>query len=83
VRVSAWFGFALCVGLLATIADAAQTERLLVLSTKLRPIEEAHKMRNFVLKDFSREVDYITDLQHEGGTGKKPGERIERGRQRC
>jgi multiple sugar transport system substrate-binding protein len=61
-RVSAWFGFSLCAGLLATIAGAAQTERLIFLSTQLRPIEEAQKMRNFILKDFSLEVDYITDL---------------------
>jgi multiple sugar transport system substrate-binding protein len=62
LRVSAWLGFSLCAGLLATIADAAQTERLIFLSTQLRPIEESQKMRNFVLKDFSQEVDYITDL---------------------
>jgi multiple sugar transport system substrate-binding protein len=62
LRVSAWLGFSLCAGLLATIADAAQSERLIFLSTQLRPIEESQKMRNFVLKDFSQEVDYITDL---------------------
>src|ERR1700730_18336490 len=60
-RVSAWLGLALCAGL-AAIAAAAQTERLIFLSTQLRPIEEAQKMRNLFLKDFSREVDYITDL---------------------
>jgi multiple sugar transport system substrate-binding protein len=61
-RVSARFGFSLCAGLLASIAHAAQTERLVFLSTQLRPIEEAQKMRNVVLKDFPHEVDYITDL---------------------
>jgi multiple sugar transport system substrate-binding protein len=61
-RVSAWFGFSLCAGLLATITAAAQTERLIILSTQLRPIEEAQKMRNLILKDFPQEVDYITDL---------------------
>ena len=61
LRVSAWLGLSLCAGL-AAIAEAAQTERLIFLSTQLRPIEEAQKMRNLVLKDFSREVDYITDL---------------------
>src|SRR3979490_498964 len=60
LRVSAWL-LSLCAGLVA-IAEAAQTERLTFLSTQLRPIEEAQKMRNLVLKDFSREVDYITDL---------------------
>jgi multiple sugar transport system substrate-binding protein len=48
--------------LLATIADAAQIDRLIFLSTQLRPIEEAQKMRNLILKDFSQEVDYITAL---------------------
>jgi hypothetical protein len=61
LRVSTRFGLWLCAGL-AAIAEAAQTERLIFLSTQLRPIEEAQKMRNLVLKDFSREVDYITDL---------------------
>ena len=60
-RVSAWLGLSLCAGLLVTIADAAQTERLIFLSTQLRPIEEAQKMRNLILKDFSQEVDYITE----------------------
>jgi len=60
-RVSAWLYLSLGVGLLVTIADAAQTERLIFLSTQLRPIEEAQKMRNLILKDFSQEVDYITE----------------------
>jgi multiple sugar transport system substrate-binding protein len=60
-RKSAWLGLSLCVaGLLTAIADAAPTERLIFLSTQLRPIEEAQKMRNLILKDFPREVDYIT-----------------------
>jgi multiple sugar transport system substrate-binding protein len=60
-RVSAWLCLSLGVGLLVTFADAAQTERLIFLSTQLRPIEEAQKMRNLILKDFSQEVDYITE----------------------
>jgi multiple sugar transport system substrate-binding protein len=60
-RGLARFGLLLCAGLLATSAHAAQTERLTLLSTQLRPIEEAQKMRNFVLKDFPHEVDYVTD----------------------
>jgi len=60
-RVPAWLCLSLGVGLLVTIADAAQTERLIFLSTQLRPIEEAQKMRNLILKDFSQEVDYITE----------------------
>ena len=60
-RVPAWLCLSLGVGLLVAIADAAQTERLIFLSTQLRPIEEAQKMRNLILKDFSQEVDYITE----------------------
>jgi multiple sugar transport system substrate-binding protein len=61
-RISAWLSFSLCaVGLLTAIAVAAQTERLIFLSTQLRPIEEAQKMRNLILKGFPQEVDYITE----------------------
>src|SRR5215831_14170391 len=60
-RLSAWVGISLGAGLLATIA-VAQPQRLVFLSTQLRPIQEAQKMRNLVLKDFPREVDYVTDL---------------------
>ncbi len=61
-RVSAWLSFSLCAIMLMTaIADAAQTEPLIFLSTQLRPIAEAQKMRNLILKDFSQEVDYITE----------------------
>jgi multiple sugar transport system substrate-binding protein len=48
--------------LLIAITDAAQTEPLIFLSTQLRPIEEAQKMRNLILKDFPRPVDYVTQL---------------------
>src|SRR5258706_12792443 len=78
-RIWAWFSVSLsAAGLLTAIANAAQTERLIFLSTQLRPIEEAQKMRNLILKDFPREVDYITEqpqqfpvrieAQEEGGT---------------
>jgi multiple sugar transport system substrate-binding protein len=61
-RISAGFSFLLCAaGLLIALADAAQTGRLVFLATQLRPIEEAQKMRNLILKDFPREVDYITE----------------------
>jgi multiple sugar transport system substrate-binding protein len=61
-RISVWLSFSLCAaGLLTAIADAAPTERLIFLSTQLRPIEEAQKMRNLILKDFPREVDYVTE----------------------
>jgi multiple sugar transport system substrate-binding protein len=61
-KTSAWLSFSLCaVGLLIAIANAAQTGRLIFLSTQLRPIEEAQKMRNLILKDFPRKVDYITE----------------------
>ena len=78
-KTSAWLSFSLCaVVLLTAIADAAKTGRLIFLSTQLRPIEEAQKMRNLILKGFPRQVDYITEQpQHfpvrieaelEGGT---------------
>src|SRR5215467_7837736 len=60
--VRAWLRFSLhAAGLLIAIADAAHAEHLIFLSTQLRPIEEAQKMRNLILKDFPREVDYITE----------------------
>jgi hypothetical protein len=43
-RISAWLSFSLCAVVLPTaIADAAQTGRLIFLSTQLRPIEEARR----------------------------------------
>jgi multiple sugar transport system substrate-binding protein len=61
-RISAWLSFSLCAaGLLTAIAHGAPTERLIFLSTQLRPIEEAQKMRNLILKGFPREVEYITE----------------------
>jgi multiple sugar transport system substrate-binding protein len=61
-RISAWLCLSLCAaGLLTAIADAAQSGRLIFLSTQLRPIEEAQKMRNVILKDFPQGVDYITE----------------------
>jgi len=60
--IPGWLGFSFCTAVLsAAIANAAQTEPLTFLSTQLRPIEEAQKMRNLILKDFPREVDYITE----------------------
>src|SRR6516164_7353573 len=65
-RVSAWLSFSLSViVLLSAIADAAQTEPLIFLSTQLLPIAEAQKMRNLILKDFSQEVDYLTEEPHQ------------------
>ena len=61
-RRSAWLSLSLCAtALLTAIAQSAQTGRLIFLSTQLRPIEEAHKMRNLILKGYRREVDYITE----------------------
>ena len=60
--VSAWLGSTLFIaGLLTAAADASRAEDLLFLSTQLRPIEEAQKMRKVILKDFPREVDYVTE----------------------
>ena len=61
-KTSAWLSFSLCAAaLLIAIAHAAQPGRLVFLSTQLRPIEEAQKMRNVILKDFPWEVDYIAE----------------------
>jgi multiple sugar transport system substrate-binding protein len=49
----------LLAGLLS--AGAAGTENLVLLSTQLRPIEEAQKMRNVILEDFRGNVDYVTE----------------------
>lgn len=57
-----WLGLALCAGWrLGATAEAAQYERLVFMSTQLRPIGEAQKMRNLILKDFPQEVDYTTE----------------------
>jgi multiple sugar transport system substrate-binding protein len=59
--MAAWLGLALGgTGLLIAIAQGAETGRLIFLSTQLRPIEEAQKMRNLILKGFPQTVDYIT-----------------------
>jgi multiple sugar transport system substrate-binding protein len=64
--ISTCLSFSLCTTmLLIAITNAAQTGRLIFLSTQLRPIEEAQKMRNLILKDFSRPVDYITEQPHQ------------------
>jgi multiple sugar transport system substrate-binding protein len=58
----AWLGYSLCAaGMVAAILGAEQTRRLIFLSTQLRPIDEAQKMRNVILKDFPREVDYVPE----------------------
>jgi multiple sugar transport system substrate-binding protein len=59
---SAWLSLSLCAaGLVTAIANAAPAERLIFLSTQHRPIEEAQKMRNLILKSFPQAVDYITE----------------------
>jgi multiple sugar transport system substrate-binding protein len=78
-NVSGWLGAALFIsGLLTAAAGASRAEDLVFLSTQLRPIEEAQKMRKVILKDFPREVDYVTEqspqlpvrikAEQEGGT---------------
>ena len=61
-KLLAWLGSALFIaGLLIAAADASRAEGLVFLSTQLRPIEEAQKMRKVILKDFPHEVDYVTE----------------------
>jgi multiple sugar transport system substrate-binding protein len=58
----AWLSFSFfAAGLLIATVEAAQTGRLIFVSTQLRPIEEAQRMRNLILKDFPQKVDYITE----------------------
>ena len=65
-RISAWLSLSLCAtALLTAIAQSAQTGRLIFVSTQLRPIEEAQKMRNLILKGYQREVDYVTESPHQ------------------
>jgi multiple sugar transport system substrate-binding protein len=58
-KLSALGSALLVAGLLST--GAAGAENLVLLSTQLRPIEEAQKMRNVILKDFPGKVDYVTE----------------------
>jgi multiple sugar transport system substrate-binding protein len=51
-----------CVGWPSENLRAAESEGLTLLSTQLRPIAEAQKMRNLILKDFPHEVDFVTEL---------------------
>ena len=51
----------LVAGLLTATTAAARAEDVIFLSTQLRPIEEAQKMRNLILKDFPRKVEYVTE----------------------
>jgi len=61
-KISTWLSFSLCAAaLLTAMAQAAETGRLIFLSTQLRPIEEAQKMRNLILTGFPQTVDYITE----------------------
>jgi multiple sugar transport system substrate-binding protein len=60
-KTAIWLGLWVCAfGLLTAIAGAGRSEHLVFLSTQLRPIEEAQKMRSSILKGFPQEVDYIT-----------------------
>ena len=60
-KLTAWLGLSLSAGLLTVIASTAQQEPLIFLSTQLRPIGEAQKMRNLVLEGFPQDVEYITE----------------------
>ena len=57
-KISAWL---LVAGLLTATAVGARAGEMIFLSTQLRPIEEAQKMRNLILKDFPHKVDYVTE----------------------
>ena len=82
---AAWL---LVAGLLTATTAAARAEDLIFLSTQLRPIEEAQKMRNVILKDFPRKVEYVTEqpaqlpvrikAEQQGGTHDRPRRRTAR-----
>ena len=58
------FGKALVVGsatALALVTHVARAQDIVFLSTQLRPIEEAQKVRSVILKDFSGKVNYVTE----------------------
>jgi len=50
------------------MAKAADRVPLLFLSTQLRPIAEAQKMRNVILKDFLHEVEFVTTTSQQAAT---------------
>lgn len=58
LRILPWLGLLLW-NAWPPMVEAAQTEPLVFLSTQLRPITEAQKMRNLILANFPREVDYV------------------------
>jgi multiple sugar transport system substrate-binding protein len=61
-KVPGWLGHAIfTAGLVSAISTAARADGLVFLSTQLRPIEEAQKVRNVILKDFPHQVDYVTE----------------------
>jgi multiple sugar transport system substrate-binding protein len=60
-KLTVWFSLSLSAGLLTAIASVAQQEPLIFLSTQLRPIGEAQKMRNLVLEGFPQDVEFITE----------------------
>jgi len=49
-------------GLALLAAPALARAETVFLSTQLRPVEEAQKMREVILKDFSGSVDYVVEL---------------------
>ena len=51
-----------CVALgLALLSAPAAADEIVFLSTQLRPIEEAQKVRDVILKDFDGEVDFVPE----------------------
>jgi multiple sugar transport system substrate-binding protein len=59
--VRGFWAWLFAAGLLAATTAAARAGDLIFLSTQLRPIEEAQKMRNLILKEFPKKVDYVPE----------------------
>lgn len=53
--------FLLALFAIAAFAGAARADGLVFLSNQLRPIEEAQKVRDVILKNFPSPVDYVVD----------------------
>lgn len=77
-QIAAWAAVG-CVAALASAQQADAQQDVVFLSTQLRPIEEAQKVREVILKDFKGKVTYLVEepspfdvrVRAEGQAGKR------------
>jgi len=77
-QIAAWTAVG-CVAALASARQADAQQDVVFLSTQLRPIEEAQKVREVILKDFKGKVTYLVEepspfdvrVRAEGQAGKR------------